>query len=280
MDMDKEMADFAKVGQVMRCNNYEAVQYSFQATCYSAHQEPKKRGANMPSSLHTGETDLIAEISWNLSENRGRADSRASVLPLVAKLVNAEYAASFVWDEQAKRSVNRVAHNISEQALDSYDNYYCDMDLVTPVMRGAAAAANVDRFISRKNLTHSDFFDGFLRPSGMHYGINIFFFDQGRDIGDLRIWRGADGKPFSTREERLLDVLSPYFQRSLRVCKGTHGPLSPRETEVVRWVAQGSSDKEIARTLGVAFTTVRTHITSAMNKLGCRNRTQLAQRLP
>ena len=44
--------------------------------------------------------------------------------------------------------------------------------------------------------------------------------------------------------------------------------LSPREREVLRHIAEGSSNKEIASTLGISVRTVETHRDSLMKKLG------------
>jgi PAS domain S-box-containing protein len=53
------------------------------------------------------------------------------------------------------------------------------------------------------------------------------------------------------------------------------GALSPREREVVRLLAAGSSGPEVAEELGIAHETVRTHVRNAMRKLGARSRAQL-----
>ncbi|WP_188196236.1 response regulator [Nonomuraea sp. SYSU D8015] len=52
--------------------------------------------------------------------------------------------------------------------------------------------------------------------------------------------------------------------------------LTPREHEVIRLVAAGHSNTDIARRLYISPHTVKTHITNMINKLGLRDRTQLA----
>jgi DNA-binding NarL/FixJ family response regulator len=56
------------------------------------------------------------------------------------------------------------------------------------------------------------------------------------------------------------------------------GRLSPREREVLRLVADGQSNKQIARTLSIAERTVKFHVTSLFQKLGADNRAQAVAR--
>ena len=54
--------------------------------------------------------------------------------------------------------------------------------------------------------------------------------------------------------------------------------LSEREVEVLRLIARGEANKEIARDLGIAEKTVKTHVSSILGKLGLQSRTQAALR--
>lgn len=52
--------------------------------------------------------------------------------------------------------------------------------------------------------------------------------------------------------------------------------LTPRETQVLKLLTLGYSNKEIARSLGMLEGTVKVHVKSIMKKLGVNNRTQAA----
>jgi DNA-binding CsgD family transcriptional regulator len=56
---------------------------------------------------------------------------------------------------------------------------------------------------------------------------------------------------------------------------GDLAALTAREREVMAWVAEGHSNEEIAGRLVASPQTVRTHVHSAMTKLGARDRAQL-----
>jgi DNA-binding NarL/FixJ family response regulator len=55
-------------------------------------------------------------------------------------------------------------------------------------------------------------------------------------------------------------------------------PLSERELEVLRLLADGGSNREIAAALFLAEGTVKNHVTNVLAKLGARDRTQAALR--
>ncbi len=52
--------------------------------------------------------------------------------------------------------------------------------------------------------------------------------------------------------------------------------LTPREAEVLFWVARGKTNDEIATVLGIGLTTVKKHLESTFAKLGVENRTSAA----
>ncbi|WP_204982037.1 response regulator [Streptomyces mobaraensis] len=53
-------------------------------------------------------------------------------------------------------------------------------------------------------------------------------------------------------------------------------PLSPRETEVIRAIARGRTNHEIAAELFISLSTVKSHLTAIQGKLRVRNRVEIA----
>ena len=71
------------------------------------------------------------------------------------------------------------------------------------------------------------------------------------------------------------EVAAPLPQADAAVGNGLT-PLSPREEDVLREIARGASNKEIARALDIAETTVKIHVQHILRKLGLSSRVQAA----
>jgi DNA-binding NarL/FixJ family response regulator len=71
--------------------------------------------------------------------------------------------------------------------------------------------------------------------------------------------------------------MPPALQQHLatRLRQGTHEPLTPREREVIRHVALGLRNAEVARKLLISEQTVKTHLNNVFQKLGIRDRVEL-----
>jgi two-component system, NarL family, response regulator LiaR len=57
---------------------------------------------------------------------------------------------------------------------------------------------------------------------------------------------------------------------------GTSGPLTEREMDVLRLIAEGQGNKEIALSLGISVSTVKLHVQDLLVKLQAADRTQAA----
>jgi DNA-binding NarL/FixJ family response regulator len=57
---------------------------------------------------------------------------------------------------------------------------------------------------------------------------------------------------------------------------GAGNQLSQRELDIARSIARGRTNQEIAAELFISLSTVKTHITRIQNKLGARNRVEIA----
>jgi DNA-binding NarL/FixJ family response regulator len=84
--------------------------------------------------------------------------------------------------------------------------------------------------------------------------------------------REAVVAPSVTR--RLLDRFARHLPSATEKAGGSVPELTEREGDVLRLLAQGMSNAEIAAALVVSETTVKTHVSNLLTKLGLRDRVQ------
>jgi DNA-binding NarL/FixJ family response regulator len=85
--------------------------------------------------------------------------------------------------------------------------------------------------------------------------------DAVRSVGNHRLYFGA----------------IPSQREIAKAPNGTGSPLTNRERTVVQQIAEGHSNKEIARTLGISLKTVETHRAKVMSKLECHSSAELVR---
>ena len=94
-----------------------------------------------------------------------------------------------------------------------------------------------------------------------------------RQIESLKI-ENSDLKTKLIDTEQELKNLAIKYSKDKEKLPETHTNLSKREYEVLLFMAEGLSDKEIADKIFVSVTTVRTHIRRIYDKLLVKNRTE------
>ena len=89
----------------------------------------------------------------------------------------------------------------------------------------------------------------------------------------IRIVAGGDALLAPSVTRRLLERFAATRSAGDQSSK-VLGQLTPRETEVLRLLAAGLSNAEIASELVVSEATIKTHVSSLLRKLGLRDRVQ------
>jgi two-component system, NarL family, response regulator LiaR len=143
------------------------------------------------------------------------------------------------------------------------------MDLVMPVMDGIAATAAIrDELPSTEVVALTSVIESETVVRAMKAGA-IGYLLKDTQAPELR--RAI--KAAAAGEVQLSAQASAYLRQHMRF-PDMHQPLTERETQVLRLLAQGLSNKDIARALQVVEDTVKTHVAHILEKLGVQSRTQ------
>jgi NarL family two-component system response regulator LiaR len=149
------------------------------------------------------------------------------------------------------------------------------MDLVMPEMDGIEAIRHITaRQPEVPILVLTSFAaDDKVFPAIKAGALGYILKDSGPD--DLvqaihQVYRGEPSLEPEIARKVLFELAQPPRQPP------TPDPLTARELEVLRLIAQGKSNREIAEELVLAELTVRTHVSNILGKLHVANRTQAA----
>ena len=143
------------------------------------------------------------------------------------------------------------------------------MDLLMPVMDGITATA-----IIRKEMPDTEV----LALTSVLEDASVVGAVRAGAIGYLLKDTDADALCRAIKAAAAGQVqLTP--QAAARLMQAVSSPESPeelteRETEVLRLMAQGQANKEIARSLNISEKTVKVHVSNILSKLGVQSRTQ------
>ncbi len=83
-------------------------------------------------------------------------------------------------------------------------------------------------------------------------------------------------KAAAAGQVQLSPQVAARLLREVRTPESTREALTERETDVLRLVALGKSNKEISQALSIGEQTVKTHVSHILDKLGVPSRTQAA----
>jgi LuxR family maltose regulon positive regulatory protein len=236
----------------------------------------------------SGAAEAIVEAAaWNARLHLTRNDSTAAVLEL-ERIAGAPAVSVSMVRESAQIALARltVARGEHEEAL----------RLLEGLRQSTEAAGRTGKLIEILTLQAVALWERNRREQAVGSltralalaepeGYVRTLVDEGAKVGELLsaiLEARQRGHPDATRipARYLAKLLAIHAQESATPGAGERlsEPLSERELEVLALVASGKSNLEIASSLFVSLSTVKTHINNLYRKLGARSRTQAIAR--
>ena len=136
-------------------------------------------------------------------------------------------------------------------------------------------------FYSARQWHSTGMYSQILRPQGYEHNLQLCLPDAAGLSAEpertvrLYLFRGPRPE-FSERDRALLVLLRPHLHQAYLDAERRRRPvpqLTPRQNDLLRLVAAGHTNTQIARRLGISEGTVRTHLENIYEKLQVSNRT-------
>jgi DNA-binding CsgD family transcriptional regulator len=221
----------------------------------------------------------------------GSADFARRVVEWLPRLVGSELTTLSVCDlGSGHRSVVSDAPGaISPVELEAFDRHFFDHPLVREHGRNPAAVTKrLADLVPADEFRRTPLYDEYYRAIGIEHVAAVPIHVDQRFLVSFVLNRGAVA--FSDRERELLDLVRPHLANLYRLGVAIDradatpaggwdtAPLTPREREVLDWVAAGKTNRDVAAILGVSPRTVEKHLERIYEKLGVETRTAAVMR--
>jgi DNA-binding CsgD family transcriptional regulator len=164
-----------------------------------------------------------------------------------------------------------------------WDCRICSYPIRTGDLRSVVKTSD---FYSARQWHSTGMYVDCIRPQGVEHHLMLALPEMpeqaagpGRHLR-LVLHRGP-GPDFSERDRALLVLLRPHLYQACLDAERRRHPvprLTPRQNELLRLLAAGHTNSQIARRLGISEGTVRTHLENIYDKLGVSSRTAAVTR--
>jgi len=154
------------------------------------------------------------------------------------------------------------------------------MDVRMPIMDGVAATKEIQqrfplvRILILTTFDNDDYVTAALQNGAMGYLL------KDTPSEELAVAIRAVEKGYSQLGPGIVKKLLTQFPAAKSIESSSIlsnlAELTPREKEVLRLIAHGANNREIAQNLFISEGTVKNHVTNILNRLNLRDRTQAA----
>ena len=245
------------------------------------------------SAVHLSRADLHAALDalGTIGDGcAGPGDFAQRGLQCLTKLVSSELTTLSVCDlESGHRSVvSDQPGAISRRQIEVFDHYFHEHPLVREHGRNRAAVTRrIADLLSEREFQRTPLYGDYYHAIRVDHVMAVPIHVDERLLVSFVFNRSRRG--FSDRERDCLDIIRPHLGTLYRLGAALRpaeapfdpvaaSPLTPREAAVLRWVAAGKTDRDVAAILGISPRTVHKHLQRIYEKLGVETRTAAVMR--
>jgi DNA-binding CsgD family transcriptional regulator len=212
-------------------------------------------------------------------------------LECLPRLVNSELTTLSVCDlDTGHRSVvSDQPGAISRREIEVFDRYFHEHPLVREHGRNPGAVTRcINELLPESRFRHTPLYNDYYRVIGIDHVMAVPIHVDRRYLVSFVLNRSKRG--FSDRDRARLEVMRPHLGNLYRLSiaanrhwmpsseRALPDSLTPRERDVLRWVAAGKTDRDIGAILAISARTVHKHLQHIYEKLGVETRTAAVMR--
>lgn len=211
------------------------------------------------------------------------------VLDGLAELIPSACVSFFVMDTRGRRVTagqEVVLADLPEEDVESdalfFDAYWDCVACSRPELSGDHEAVTMwTDFYSEREYARM-LMGQYSRRLGVWHELLVCLPPQGRLERRILLAREGGDPPYSERDRLLLTLLRPHLIRirdHVEAQRRTVPALTPRQLQLLRRVADGHSNRQVARDLGLSEGTVRKHLEHIYARLEVGSRTEALARM-
>jgi DNA-binding CsgD family transcriptional regulator len=213
-----------------------------------------------------------------VAEAAAPGDRGPFALPLLerlSELIGADHALAYIEYDLAMHAWGPASAEYPVVAYPPVDASLCRFN---PLREGSVGDSEkpltLSDFLTLRSRVRNPFFQEVLRPAGIEHELKVFLPASPGTTYEFDFTRGP-GSDFGDRERALLLLLRPHLARLRDRWEQSIDPdiVTARERQIIRHVAAGLTNREIAEQLVVSTNTVRSHLDHIYEKLGVHTRT-------
>ena len=189
--------------------------------------------------------------------------------------------------------VSDVPGAISAPEIRAFDRHFHDPPLVRAHGRNPAAVTRrISDLVTAAQFRRSGLFNDYYRRIGIAHAMAVPIHVRRDELVSFVLNRS--GSDFGDRDRECVDLIRPHLGNLFRASREIQaartawgvpavgkpaGPeLTPREREVLAWLASGKTDRDIGDILAISRRTVHKHLQRVYEKLGVETRTAAVAR--
>jgi DNA-binding CsgD family transcriptional regulator len=239
--------------------------------------------------------DTLGAISESAANDRQFARHGVSGL---AGLVAADLTTLSICDlATGHRSVlSDVPGAISKGQIEAFDRHFHEHPLVQAHGRNPTAITHrISDLVSPTAFRATPLYNEYYRVIRVEHAMAVPIHVHRHELVSFVLNRS--GRDFSDRDRACLESIRPHLGNLFRMTRAIESaraawgvpptsqasledvPLTPREREVLHWLAGGKTDKDIGEILAISPRTVHKHLQRIYEKLGVETRTAAVARL-